>query len=63
MQAKLIRLPMPSAMPSASSQAPLLRVDGQHSMARNTAKYAITAKRPSASSQATRTRFMPATFR
>ena len=45
MLAKLITLPMPSAMPSASSQPPLLRIEGGHQKRRKIAKNATTVIR------------------
>ena len=63
MLAKLIRLPIASAMPSASSQPPLLRIEARVRKTRKIAKNATTVMRPSASSQATRTVAIPASCR
>ena len=60
---KLITLPIASAMPSASSQPPLLRVEARVMKTRNTARNATTVIRPSASSKATRTVAIPESCR
>ena len=63
MLAKLIRLPIASAMPSASSQPPVLRIEARVSSTTKTAKNATTVSLPSASSQAKRTVFSAASCR
>src|SRR5215472_15976585 len=55
MLTKLIRQPMPSAIDSASSHPPNLRIFGLKARTVKIAKNATTTSRPSASSQAART--------
>ena len=63
MLAKLIRLPMPSAKPRASSQPPVLRIEARVNSATKTAKKAATVSLPSANSHAMRTVFTAASCR
>ena len=63
MLAKLITLPMASAMPSASSQPPLLRIEGRGEEHEKDRKERDHGSRPSASSQAKRTIVIPASCR
>ena len=55
MLAKLITLPIASAIASASSQPPVLRIEARVSKITKTAKNATTVSLPSANSHATRT--------
>jgi len=59
MLAKLITLPMASAMPSASSQPPALRIEARVMNTRKTAKNATTVSLPNANSHAMRTAVSP----
>jgi L-cysteine desulfidase len=55
MLAKLITLPIASAIARASWHPPDFRIESRAIMSRNTAKNATTVSFPNASSQATRT--------
>ena len=63
MLAKLIRLPIASAMPSASSQPPVLRIEARVRRTTKIAKNAATVSLPKANSQAKRTVFSAARCR
>jgi len=56
MLAKLITLPMPSAIASASSQPPALRIEARMMNTTKIAKKATTVSLPNASSHANRHR-------